>query len=71
MEFLDLLNALWEGIKEYYRGVMGTSITDIWFNGLEIQKFEDNVITMATPSEIKISYIKEKFLPEKSKNFIL
>ena len=64
MEFLDLINALWEGIKEYYRGVMGEEISTIWFGGIEIRSFENNVITMATASEIKINYIKHKFLPE-------
>lgn len=69
MEILDLLNALWEGIKEYYRGVLGTDIANIWFGNLEIQKVENGVITMATSSEIKINYIKTKFIPEIEKKF--
>lgn len=69
MEFLDLINALWEGIKEYYRGVMGEEISTIWFGGIEIRSFENNVITMATASEIKINYIKHKFLPEIQQKF--
>jgi chromosomal replication initiator protein len=69
MEFLELLNALWDGIKEYYRGIMGDTISEVWFGGLEIKSFEDNVITMVTPSEIKINIIKSKYLPQIEQKF--
>ena len=69
MEFLELLNALWDGIKEYYRGIMGDTISEVWFGGLEIKSFEDNVITMVTPSEIKINIIKSKYIPQIEQKF--
>ena len=69
MEILDLLNALWDGIKEYYRGTLGDLICDVWFGGLEIQSFENNTIVMVTPSEIKINVIKSKYLPEIKQKF--
>ena len=69
MEILDLLNALWDGIKEYYRSTLGDLICDVWFGGLEIQSFENNTITMVTPSEIKINVIKSKYLPEIKQKF--
>lgn len=69
MEILDLLNALWDGIKEYYRNTLGDLICDVWFGGLEIQSFEDNTIVMVTPSEIKINVIKSKYLPEIKQKF--
>lgn len=69
MEILDLLNALWDGIKEYYRSTLGDLICDVWFGGLEIRSFENNTITMVTPSEIKINVIKNKYLPEIRQKF--
>ena len=69
MEILDLLNALWDGIKEYYRGTLGDLICDVWFGGLEIKSFENNTITMVTPSEIKINVLKTKYLPEIRQKF--
>ena len=69
MEILDLLNALWDGIKEYYRNTLGDLICEVWFGGLEIQSFEDNTIVMVTPSEIKINVIKSKYLPEIKQKF--
>ena len=69
MEILDLLNALWDGIKEYYRSKLGDLICDVWFGGLEIKSFEDNTITMVTPSEIKINVIKNKYLAEIEQKF--
>lgn len=69
MEILDLLNALWDGIKEYYRGMMGDLICDVWFAGLEIKSFENDTITMVTPSEIKINVIKSKYLAEIEQKF--
>ena len=69
MEILDLLNALWDGIKEYYRDTLGDLICDVWFGGLEIQSFENNTIVMVTPSEIKINVIKSKYLPEIKQKF--
>lgn len=69
MEILDLLNALWDGIKEYYRSTLGDLICDVWFGGLEIQSFENNTIVMVTPSEIKINVIKSKYLPEIKQKF--
>ncbi|MBQ7378247.1 MAG: chromosomal replication initiator protein DnaA [Clostridia bacterium] len=69
MEILDLLNALWGGIKEYYRSTLGDLICDVWFGGLEIKSFENNTITMVTPSEIKINVIKSMYLPEIRQKF--
>ncbi len=69
MEILDLLGALWDGIKEYYRGTMGDLICDVWFGGLEIKSFENGIITMVTPSEIKINIIKSKYLAEIEQKF--
>ncbi len=69
MEILNLLNALWDGIKEYYRSTLGDLICDVWFGGLEIQSFENNTIVMVTPSEIKINVIKSKYLPEIKQKF--
>ncbi len=69
MEILDLLGALWDGIKEYYRGTLGDLICEVWFGGLEVKGFENNTITMVTPSEIKINVIKNKYLAEIEQKF--
>ena len=69
MEMLDLLGALWEGIKEYYRGTLGDLICEVWFGGLEVKSFENDTITMVTPSEIKINVIKNKYLAEIQQKF--
>lgn len=69
MDILDLLNALLGGIREYYRGKLGELISEVWFGDLEIKGFENGVITIITPSEIKINVIKDKFLPEIEQKF--
>ena len=48
---------------------MGDTISEVWFGGLEIKSFEDNVITMVTPSEIKINLIKSKYIPQIEQKF--
>ena len=69
MEILDLLGALWDGIKEYYRSTMGDLICEVWFGELEIKSFENGTITMVTPSEIKINVIKTRYLAEIQQKF--
>ncbi|MBO5841397.1 MAG: chromosomal replication initiator protein DnaA [Clostridia bacterium] len=69
MDMMDLLCELWEGIKDYYRKKMGELISEVWFGGLEIQSFENGLITMVTPSEIKINIIKSKYIPEIEQKF--
>ena len=69
MEILDLLNELWDGIREYYRRTLGDLICEVWFGGLEIKSFDGTTITMVTPSEIKINIIKTKYLPEIRQKF--
>ncbi len=69
MDILDLLRALWDGIKQYYRGVYGDLICDIWFEDLEIKSFENGTITMATSTEIKINVIKSQYLESIEQKF--
>ena len=69
MEILELLEALWDGMKQYFRTTYGDLICDIWFNDLEIKSFENGTITMETPSEIKINVINSKYLAEIEQKF--
>ncbi|MBO5939515.1 MAG: chromosomal replication initiator protein DnaA [Clostridia bacterium] len=62
MSYLDDLSAIWQMVKESFLTKYASSTVDLWFGDMAVESFENNVITLSTPSEFKYKHICEKFM---------
>lgn len=62
MSYLDDLSAIWSMVKESFLSKYASSTIDYWFGDMSVESYENNIITLSTPSEFKYKTICEKFM---------
>ena len=62
MSYLDDLSAIWEMVRESFLNQYASAVVDLWFGDMQVVSYENNVITLSTPREIKYNTIRERFM---------
>ncbi len=62
MSYLDDLSTIWQMVKESFLAKYASSTVDYWFGDMRVESYENNVITLSSPSEFKYKTICEKFM---------
>jgi len=52
-KYMDEICQVWEMVKESFRDKLSETAINLWFGELEIVSFEDDLITIGVPSEMK------------------
>ncbi len=53
---------LWEMVKSSFRETLSETTVNLWFGEVTILSFENDVVSLGVPSEMKFNIIKEKYL---------
>ena len=62
MSYLDDLSAIWETVRASFLNQYASAVVELWFGDMQISSYENNVITLSTPSEFKYKTVREKFM---------
>ena len=62
MSYLDDLSAIWEMVRASFLNQYASAVVDLWFGDMQVVSYENNVITLSTPREIKYNTIRERFM---------
>jgi len=69
MVMLEELNAIWEEIKKTYVKIYTESIVDLWFEPLELDRYELDVIYFTTDNPIKYRVVNNKYKDAMAESF--
>jgi len=59
---MDEICQVWEMVKESFRDKLSETAINLWFGELEIVSFEDDLITIGVPSEMKFKIVNRQYL---------
>ncbi len=62
MSYLDDLSAIWETVRASFLNQYASAVVELWFGDMKVSSYENNVITLSTPSEFKYKTVREKFM---------
>lgn len=62
MSYLDDLSSIWEMVRASFLTQYASSVVDLWFGDMKVISYENNVITLSTPREMKYNTIRERFM---------
>ena len=63
------MSAIWEMVRESFSKKLSRETIDLWFGDLSVVSFENNLITLSTPSEFKYKIIRDRHLPDIRRGF--
>lgn len=67
--YRDEMSAIWEMVRESFSKKLSRETIDLWFGDLSVVSFENNVITLSTPSEFKYKIIRDRHLADIRRGF--
>ena len=67
--YLEDISAIWDQIRDKFHETLSREAVDLWFSEVYVESYEDEVITLSAPSEIKSRVLRTKFLEDIKKGF--
>ncbi|MBQ9806043.1 MAG: chromosomal replication initiator protein DnaA [Clostridia bacterium] len=63
-KYMEEIRQVWEMVKDAFRNKLSETAINLWFGELEVLSFEDDLITMGIPSEMKFKVVNRQYLTE-------
>ena len=68
-KYLDELGQIWNLVMDSFRGTLSEVAINLWFGDVEILSFENDVVTIGSPGELKFNTIRDKYLDKITQKF--
>ena len=63
MSYIDDLSNIWEAVKENLKDELSQTLLDLWLKPLRVYSYEDNVITLASETDLNCKVVNERYIP--------
>ena len=67
--YLEDMSSIWEMVRESFHKKLSRETVELWFGELSVVSFENNVVTLSTPSVFKCNTIREHHLSDIRRSF--